>query len=120
VLGGRRVAMVTRLAAFWFLLLIVGSLQPARPHAIAGLHRGIHLLAFGVGAFLLFSLSRTWRQQALSALATCSLGLLLEYLQHMIYRNPMEWWDVRDDTFAVVLAFLVMHIALMFRSRTSE
>jgi hypothetical protein len=26
---------------------------------------------------------------------------MLEYVQRLIYRNVMEWWDVRDDALAV-------------------
>lgn len=100
------------IAQAWFLLLIVGSLQPARPGPVHGLHRELHWLAFAVAAWLLFALSRSRRQAIGSALAVFGLGLGLEFLQHLIYRNPLEWWDVRDDTLAVLVAFAVYQFTL--------
>ncbi len=52
--------------------------------------------------------SRNWRQEIRIAVGICLLGLSLEYLQHLFYRNVMEWWDVRDDTIAVLVA-VVLH-----------
>jgi hypothetical protein len=31
-------------------------------------------------------------------------------LQHLFYRNVMEWWDVRDDTLSVLTAFAVFYL----------
>jgi len=100
----RRVLL--RVTQVWLLVLIVGSLQPARPGVVVGLHREIHWLAFAGAAFLLFSLSLNRRQQIHCATALFLLGLSLEFLQHQIYRNPMEWRDVRDDALAILIAFL--------------
>ena len=46
-----------------------------------------------------------------SAIGVFLLGLSLEYLQHLIYRNPMEWRDVRDDTLAILAAFALYQFA---------
>ena len=73
-----------------------------------GLHREIHWLAFAVATFLLLLLCRNRRQEIESAIGVFVLGLSLEYLQHLIYRNPMEWWDVRDDSFAIFAAFALL------------
>ena len=36
--------------------------------------------------------------------------LSLECLQHLIYHNLMEWRDVRDDTLAVLAAFVLYRL----------
>ena len=107
----KRDQLILPIACAWILLLIVGSLQPARPAPMAGLHLGIHWLAFAVLSLLLLILSRTRRQEVFGVVAACLLGLSLEYLQHLIYRNPMEWHDVRDDSLAVLAAFALYRLA---------
>ncbi len=107
----KRERIIRWLAQLWTLLLVVGSLQPARPGPVAGLHREIHWLAFAGVAFLLLLIAHTRRQEIRSAFAMCVLGLSLEYLQHLIYRNRMEWRDVRDDTLAIAAAFALYRLA---------
>ena len=107
----KRQQIILRLAQLWTLLLVIGSLQPARPGPVTGLHREIHWLAFGCVALLLLLLSNTLRQELRFVFATCLLGLFLEYFQHLIYRNPMEWRDVRDDTCAILAAFALFRVA---------
>ncbi len=75
-----------------------------------GLHRGVHWVAFAGAAFLLLALSRNRRQQVRTAFAVFLLGLSLEFLQHLLYRNVMEWWDVRDDTLAILAAFALYQL----------
>ena len=95
----------------WLTFLIVGSLQPARPSVVKSVHREIHWLGFAGPAILQFIVSRTRRQEVLSAFAIFLLGLSLEVLQHLIYRNSMEWLDVRDDGLAILAAFALYHLA---------
>jgi NhaP-type Na+/H+ or K+/H+ antiporter len=78
---------------------------------VVGHHRGIHWLAFAGAAVLLLLLSRNRRQEIRSVIGVCLLGLTLEYVQHLIYRNIMEWWDVRDDALAVLAAFMLYRLA---------
>lgn len=92
------------------MMMIVGSLQPARPGTLVAHHRGIHFLAFGGVAFLLLLRSRNRRQEIHIVVAMCLLGLSLEFLQHLIYHKAMEWWDVRDDSLASVGAFLLYRV----------
>jgi hypothetical protein len=101
----QRARIIRRITQAWLLLLIVGSLQPARPGPVVGLHREIHWLAFAGATFLLLLLSRNRRQEIRSAIGAFLLGLSLECVQHLIYRHPMEWRDVRDDTLAILAAF---------------
>ncbi len=107
---------IRRFAQVWFLLVVVGSLQPARPVMLVGLHgaslhRHIHWLAFAGATSLLLLLSRNRRQEIQGVVATFLLGLSLEYLQHFIYRNAMEWYDVRDDALAILAAFTLYRLA---------
>ena len=41
--------------------------------------------------------ARSRRPEIHAAVTVCLMGLALEFLQHVFYRNAMEWWDVRDD-----------------------
>ena len=102
---GLRIA--TRL---WIALLIVGSLQPARPSVVTGHHRVIHWVAFAGAALLLFLLSTTRRQEILRAFSIFFLGVSLEVLQHLIGRNPLEWRDIGDDGVAILLAFALYRL----------
>lgn len=119
------------LTASWVGVLAAVSLQPWRPGAGASLsqvHRPFHFAAFALTALLLwrflvvvdrtFPASRILTARAwLSALvATIVLGGVLELMQHAIYRNPMEWWDVRDDALAAIAAVLVGHATRAIRT----
>jgi len=103
--------IILRTAQAWILLLIVGSLQPVRPRpvlvSVVSLHRLIHWLAFSGASLLLLYLCRTRAQEIRSVLSVFFLGLFLEYAQHLIYHNPIEWWDVRDDAFAILAALVI-------------
>jgi hypothetical protein len=107
----KRRPILLRLAQAWILALIAGSLQPARPAPVRGLHSAIHWLAFAGTTSLLLLLCRNRREEIRAVAATCLMGLSLEYLQHVIYRNAMEWRDVRDDTLAVLAALTLYHLA---------
>jgi hypothetical protein len=48
------------------------------------------------------------------------MGLLLEWLQHLIYRKEMEWHDVRDDALAILMALLLYWLATIFRSAVAK
>jgi hypothetical protein len=93
------------------LSVAVGPLLPAGPGPVVDLHRAFHWLAFGGAAFLLLLLSRNRRQEIRSVSAICLLGLSLEYLQHIIYRIDIEWFDVRDDAFAALVALALFRLA---------
>lgn len=98
---------VRRAALAWILLLVIGSLQPARPAPVraSALHREIHWLAFGGTALLLLLVAPSRAFQLQSVIAACALGLSIEYLQHLIYHIDLEWPDVRDDCLAVFVTF---------------
>ena len=109
---------VLRIAAWvWLSLLIVGSLQPARPVIVKGNHRPIHYVAFAGAALLLLALSRTRRREIQGALAIFSLCFSLEFLQHLIYRNHLEWRDIADDGLAIFLALALYRLAGAWKPR---
>ncbi len=102
---------VLRIVAWvWIALLVAGSLQPARPRAVRGVHREIHWVGFAGAALLLFALSKTRRREILGASAVFLLGVSLEVLQHLIYRNHLEWRDMADDGLAIVLTFALYRL----------
>jgi hypothetical protein len=107
-------------ARIWIALLIVGSLQPARPGILKGNHRPIHYVAFAGAALLLLASAYTRRQKILSASAIFPLGISLEVLQHLIYRNPMEWRDIADDGLAILAALALDYLAGRLVGRTSR
>jgi hypothetical protein len=80
------------------------------------IHRGVHGLVFAGAAFLLLSLSKTRHQEIQTAIAVCLIGLCLEYLQHLIYHSGMEWWDVRDDTLAILAVFALNQLTRLRKS----
>ena len=102
---------VLRVVAWvWIALLVAGSLQPARPGVVKGVHREIHWVGFAGAALLLFALSKTRRREILGACAVFLLGVSLEVLQHLIYRNHLEWRDMADDGLAIVAAFALYRL----------
>jgi hypothetical protein len=97
-------AILRIVAIVWLALVTIGSLQPARPGVVRGVHREIHWIAFSGGSLLLLCLSRTRRQEIVGASAMFLLGVSLEVLQHLIYLHQMEWRDIADDGFAILIA----------------
>ncbi len=109
---------VLRIAAWaWIALLIAGSLQPARPSLVRDLHREIHWVAFLGAALLLFSLSKTRLREILRAGTIFLLGGTLEVLQHLIYRNHLEWRDIADDGLAILAAFALYRLTGAWKPR---
>jgi hypothetical protein len=104
-----------KLAPFWILALIIGSLlphaakvamgtspPPGQPITmqIAWTHRLVHYAAFGSTALLLFVIARNARERQAALLATIALGVGIETLQHVIYKSSFETLDACDDAFA--------------------
>jgi hypothetical protein len=67
-------------------------------------------VAFAGAALLLLASSYTRRQEILGAFGIFFLGISLEVLQHLIYRNPMEWRDIGDDGLAILAAFAIYQL----------
>lgn len=86
----------------WLLLLAIIALQPSRPAPMHIAHRELHFLAFAITALLIP------RKPLQSLTLTVAFGVTLEFLQHLIYHNPMEWWDVRDDAIGATAAIILL------------
>jgi hypothetical protein len=95
----------------WFVLLIVGSLQPVRPKIIVAFHREVHWIVFGVAALILFALSETRREEIRGAFMLSFLCLSLELGQHLANRQPLEWSDIRDDSLAIAVTLVLYRLA---------
>ncbi len=117
MLDGETMAMVRRIewaAAVWIVVLIIVSLQPYRPSVETSpaessvlLHRLIHIVDFAIPALALCATRRTVGGLWKTALLMICLGIWIETAQLVINRNVFEWWDVRDDTIGVLLAFIL-------------
>ena len=53
-------------------------------------------------------------------MATIALGCTIEYAQHVIYHSRIEWWDMRDDTYAALAALALVQLPLVKRSLVRE
>jgi hypothetical protein len=112
------------IAAVWISCLIVGSLLPYRTKLALGTrpahaanprapvvtlkHRAIHWLSFGGAALLLLLLARNRHQEIAAVAATIALGCFIEFAQHVMYRNDIEWWDMRHDTYGALAALVLL------------
>jgi hypothetical protein len=110
--------------AIWVAGLLIVSLQPLRPAPTSGLyqlHRPFHFVVFALTALVLWSFFAItgWtlftprvsvtKASIKAVFATIVLGGIIEVLQHLIYHNQMEWWDVRDDGVSAIAAILLGH-----------
>jgi hypothetical protein len=109
----------------WLLVLVVGSLWGDAKFALHtyrgenGLrHRVLHILCFGSTALWFLFLSTSRRQQLLVVLGIFCLGVILEVVQCLTYRNAFEWWDVRDDCYGIILAFVLYWVWSRGRGKT--
>jgi hypothetical protein len=112
-------AGIIRITGVWLAALVFLSLQPVRPGGAGKqlLHRPFHFAAFGLTSLLLWRFltvapRRLTKGNAVRAvLATSLLGAVLEFAQHLIYKNAFEWWDLRDDSIAAFSAILLLYFA---------
>jgi hypothetical protein len=111
--------IIRRVTQVWLAVLILGSLQPARPKPVVSMHLGIHLLGFGGAVFLLLLLADNLLREIRAVVGMCLLGLTVELLQHLMYGNVMEWWDVRDDALAILTAWALYRLVWKVRPETT-
>ncbi len=107
-----------RFALLWIALIIVGSLWPPGPKIALGTlthskdpavrhraeirHRLAHFGVFGIAALLLAVVAANTKKRIAAIAGVIALAAVIEWLQHIIYASPFEYWDVRDDTFAAI------------------
>jgi len=98
------------IATLWIVVLVAVSLQPWRPHgeSQSNLHQLLHLVLFGAAGVMLFALSQNTKQVWTAAVGIFFLAVAIEISQHLLYKNPFEWWDVRDDTIGVAFAWMLI------------
>ena len=49
-----------------------------------------------------------WQEFGRQLKAYPALAVAIETSQHLLYKNPFEWWDVRDDTIGVAFAWMLI------------
>ncbi len=98
------------LAAVWIAGLVAVSLQPWRPagESQSIVHQVWHVVSFGAAGLMLFALSRNAKQVSTAALGIFCLAVAIETSQHLLYKNPFEWWDVREDTIGIAFAWMLI------------
>lgn len=86
-------------------------------------HRIVHWVSFGGLAFVLALLGRNTKQRVLASATAAGLGVVIEYLQCVIYLNALETWDIRDDLCASLVgltgALCLIHISGRSKAKRS-
>src|SRR5579862_8469762 len=98
-------ATLRPVAITWIAFLVAISLQPWRPRGESQsiVHQVWHLVSFGAAGLMLLVLSRGRKQHWAAAAMVICLAVAIETSQHLLYKGPFEWWDVRDDTIGVLV-----------------
>ena len=78
-----------------------------RLHTSGRYHSWGHLLAFSAIAFGVAKTTRSSRARFLFFIGSMLLGFALEYGEHAVYQNPLEWKDVLVDCMGVVCGTLL-------------
>jgi hypothetical protein len=96
-------AVVAALAAVSFL---PGN-DKHRLHTSGRYHSWGHLLAFSVVAFVVARTTHSRSARILLFAGSLVLGLAIEYGEHKVYGNSLEWKDVLVDGLGVVCGTLL-------------
>jgi hypothetical protein len=116
------------LAAILIAAIIVGSFLPgkekvwigtqqskragSKSSSISKKHRLYHFGSFGFAALTLLLLARGVREEIKHAVFIFILGCLIEIIQCLSSRRHiLEWWDIRDDLYAIVAIFCLIQLA---------
>lgn len=93
---------------------------PTDNHVQMG-HRLCHFAAFGSIALVYSLLASGIRGEVKVGLSVFALGCLIESTQNLIgLSDVFEWWDVRDNLYAVAGVFVFVQIANRICSRATE
>ncbi len=99
----------------WISCLVFGSLLPfgikVKIGTTSQLHRPLHIVAFGLTAFLLLVLSTTYRQKITAIVFVFALAFGLELVEWLVNYHPtysaFEWRDVLDDSYGIATAAIL-------------
>jgi len=107
----RRSAVIV-LGCVSMVLLVVLSFLPNHDklllHTTGHYHRVGHVLAFFTLTLLLVSSVTSLRSRFALAAMVVSFGYLLEFMEHVIYNNALEWSDVMIDTLGVIFGLILV------------
>jgi VanZ family protein len=73
-----------------------------RLHTAGRFHSLGHLLVFSFVAFVVARTTHSSRARVILFLALLALGFGIEYGEHSLFGNPLEWKDVLVDTLGAV------------------
>lgn len=113
------------LANVCLIMLIIGSFLPSKakvwigtqhPGDLVGTvsmqHRLFHIAAFGLTTLGFLLLERSRKGEVILSMLMCVLGCAIESMQSLLSQfRFFEWWDIRDDFYAVVAAFALIQMA---------
>ena len=75
-------------------------------------HRAYHFATFGSTALAILLLMYGFRAEVEGGLSVFALGCGIEVTQYALgYSKVLEWWDVRDDFYAVAVVFVLIQVA---------
>jgi hypothetical protein len=57
---------------------------------------------------MLLALGTDGKRELVAGLGVLCLAVAIETSQYLLYNNPFEWWDVRDDTIGILIAALLI------------
>jgi len=99
------------------LLVFYGAIGPKR---IAAAHRMGHVVTFAIAATIALLVSDSRTRKCQTVLSLLAIAILTETMQHWVYRNPLEWWDIRDDMLGVLIGFLCLTTYQRVRAMRSD
>ncbi len=75
-------------------------------HTEGHFHRWGHLVAFAATTVLLASSRRSLSARFAMASLVAFFGYCVEFLQHILFNNPLELYDIATDTMGVLLGLV--------------
>jgi hypothetical protein len=85
--------------------------QQSSAHSDWG-HRAYHFATFGTTALAILLLMSGFRAEVKGGLSVFALGCAIEVTQYALgFSTVLEWWDVRDDFYAVAAVFVLVQAA---------